>query len=100
MTLFATADSITRARLVGSAPTGYSEDPLLDVKVWESLHVAAPFERSAEFDLIHNSCDFLPLSYSALVETPVITTIHGFSSEKDLAGVPKVQPLQPLRGDQ
>ena len=81
VTLFATADSETGARLVGSAPTGYSEDPALDVKVWEALHISAVFERAAEFDLIHNSFDFLPLSYSALVDTPVITTIHGFSSE-------------------
>jgi glycosyltransferase involved in cell wall biosynthesis len=82
VTLFATADSLTRARLVGSAPTGYSEDDKLDAKVWESLHISAVFERAAEFDLIHNSFDFLPLSYSGLVETPVITTIHGFSSER------------------
>jgi glycosyltransferase involved in cell wall biosynthesis len=84
VTLFATADSITRARLVGSAPTGYSEDPELDVKVWECLHISGLFERAAEFDLIHNSFDFLPLSYSGLVETPVVTTIHGFSSDKIL----------------
>ena len=84
VTLFATADSVTSARLVGSAPTGYSEDPGLDVKVWEALHISAVFERAAEFDLIHNSFDFLPLSYSALVETPVVTTIHGFSSERIL----------------
>lgn len=84
VTLFATADSLTRARLVGSAPTGYSEDATLDAKVWESLHVSGLFERAAEFDLIHNSFDFLPLSYSGLVETPVVTTIHGFSSEKIL----------------
>ncbi|MBI3201282.1 MAG: glycosyltransferase family 4 protein [Myxococcales bacterium] len=84
VTLFATADSLTRARLVGSAPTGYSEDPELDAKVWESLHISAVFERAAEFDLIHNSFDFLPLTYSALVETPVVTTIHGFSSERIL----------------
>src|SRR5438876_9743202 len=82
VTLFATADSITRARLVGSAPTGYSEDPSLDAKVWEALHIAALFERAAEFDLIHNSFDFLPLTYSGLVGTPVLTTIHGFSSER------------------
>ena len=81
VTLFATADSETGARLVGSAPTGYSEDPALDVKVWEALHISAVFERAGEFDLIHNSFDFLPLSYSALVDTPVVTTIHGFSSE-------------------
>ncbi len=82
VTLFATADSQTRARLVGSAPTGYSEDAELDAKVWESLHISSVFERAAEFDLIHNSFDFLPLSYSGLVETPVVTTIHGFSSER------------------
>lgn len=82
VTLFATADSLTTARLVGTAPTGYSEDAGLDAKVWEGLHIAAVFERAGEFDLIHNSFDFLPLTYSALVDTPVVTTIHGFSSER------------------
>ena len=82
VTLFATADSVTRARLVGTAPTGYSEDPTLDPKVWESLHISAVFERAAEFDVIHNSFDFLPLTYSRLVDTPVVTTIHGFSSPR------------------
>ena len=85
VTLFATADSITTARLVGTAPTGYSEDPGLDPKVWEALHISAVFERAAEFDVIHNSFDFLPLTYSRLVRTPVVTTIHGFSSERIVA---------------
>jgi glycosyltransferase involved in cell wall biosynthesis len=84
VTLFATADSITQARLVGSAPCGYSEDADIDAKVWECLHIAAVFERASEFDLIHNSFDFLPLSFSGLVDTPVVTTIHGFSSERIL----------------
>jgi glycosyltransferase involved in cell wall biosynthesis len=82
VTLFATADSTTRARLVGTAPTGYAEDSTLDAKVWEALHIASAFERADEFDLIHNSFDFLPLSFSRLVDTPVVTTIHGFSSER------------------
>ncbi len=82
VTLFATADSVTHARLVGSAATGYSEDPELDPKVWESLHIASAFERADDFDLIHNGFDFLPLTYSRLVKTPVLTTIHGFSSER------------------
>jgi glycosyltransferase involved in cell wall biosynthesis len=84
VTLFATADSITRARLVGIAPRGYSEDADIDAKVWECLHISAVFERASEFDLIHNSFDFLPLSFSRLVDTPVVTTIHGFSSERIL----------------
>jgi glycosyltransferase involved in cell wall biosynthesis len=81
VTMFATADSVTTARLEGTTPTGYSEDAGLDPKVWGGLHVAAVFERAGEFDLIHNSFDFLPLTYSGLVDTPVVTTIHGFSSD-------------------
>ena len=82
VTLFATADSVTRAKLVGVCPRPYSEDASLDAKVWECLHISEVFERAAEFDLIHNHFDFLPLSYSRLVGTPVVTTIHGFSSAR------------------
>jgi glycosyltransferase involved in cell wall biosynthesis len=84
VTLFATADSKTRARLVAVAPRGYAEDASLDAKVYECLHVAAAFEQAAAgaFDILHNHFDFLPLTYSRLVPTPVVTTIHGFSSER------------------
>jgi glycosyltransferase involved in cell wall biosynthesis len=84
VTLFASGDSVTTARLASVVERGWSEDPGLDPKVAECLHIAAVFERAAagEFDLIHNSFDFLPLSYSALVSTPVLTTIHGFSSPR------------------
>jgi glycosyltransferase involved in cell wall biosynthesis len=84
VTLFATADSITSARLQAVAPTGYSEDPSLDAKVWEALHIALVFEQATEFDLIHNSFDFLPLAFTRLVTTPVVTTIHGFGSDSTL----------------
>src|ERR1700729_2537938 len=80
VTLFATGDSVTTAQLVSVAAQGYSESPDADPKVWECLHISEVFERAAEFDIIHNSFDFLPLTYSALVSTPVVTTIHGFSS--------------------
>ena len=82
VTLFATADSLTGARLHAVAPAGYEEDPTIDVKVCESLHIAAVFERAAQFDVISNQFDFLPLTYSRLTSTPVVTTIHGFSSER------------------
>jgi len=80
--MFATADSITSARLHAESPTGYEEDPTVDAKVREGLHNAAAFERAGEFDVISNQFDFLPLTYSRLVDTPVVTTIHGFSSER------------------
>jgi glycosyltransferase involved in cell wall biosynthesis len=84
VTLFATADSATKASLAAVCPRPYSEDSGLDPKVWECLHISEVFERAAEFDLIHNHFDFLPLSYSSLVKTPVLTTIHGFSSHRIL----------------
>ena len=84
VTLFATLDSITSGKLDGVAPQGYSEDLSLNAKVWEALHIAHLFERAGDFDLIHNQADFMPLIFSELVETPVVTTIHGFSSPKIL----------------
>lgn len=80
VTLFATADSKTSGKLVAVCPRGYEEDKTVEPKVWECLHICEVFERANEFDLIHNNFDFLPLTYSCLVETPVLTTIHGFSS--------------------
>jgi glycosyltransferase involved in cell wall biosynthesis len=82
VTLFATADSITTATLHATAPGGWSDDPDIEPKVAECLHIASAFERASDFDIIHNGFDFLPLTYSDLVDTPVITTIHGFSSER------------------
>ncbi len=84
VTLYATADSITAGRLKAVAPRPWSEDPELDPKVWECLHIASVFEEASSYDLIHNNFDFLPLSYSGLVDTPVLTTIHGFSSPRIL----------------
>jgi glycosyltransferase involved in cell wall biosynthesis len=83
-TLFATADSLTSARLGAVVARGYSEHPDVEPKVAECLHIAHAFERADEFDVIHNSFDFLPLTYSSLVDTPVLTTIHGFSSQRIL----------------
>ena len=82
VTLFATLDSQTAGTLAGVCPRPYSEDPAIDAKVWELLHVAHVFERAKEFDLIHNQADFVPLAFSRFVDTPIVTTIHGFSSER------------------
>ena len=82
VTLFATLDSLTSGCLDGVSPAGYSEDPSLEPKVWEALHIAHLFERAGDFDIIHNQADFVPLVFSRLVDTPVVTTIHGFSSPR------------------
>ena len=84
VTLFATADSVTDGKLHAVVPRPYEEDRSLDAKVCECLHISEVFEKAEDFDLIHNHFDFLPLSYSRLTKTPVLTTIHGFSSPKIL----------------
>jgi glycosyltransferase involved in cell wall biosynthesis len=86
VTLFATKDSVTSAHLCAVVDKGYEEDPNVDPKVAEYLHISEAFEHAAEFDLIHSHYDFMALSYSRLVKTPVLTTVHGFSS-------PRIMPM-------
>ncbi len=80
VTLFATADSQTSGALRAVCPQGYEEDLSLIPKVWECLHISELFEHAEDFDIIHNNFDFLPLTYTGFTATPVVTTIHGFSS--------------------
>ena len=84
VTLFATLDSVTQAKLDGVCPRPYEEDTELDGRVWEALHVAHALRRSGEFDLIHNHLDWLGLAFSGLARAPMVTTIHGFSSPRIL----------------
>src|SRR5579872_6077288 len=86
VTLFATKDSVTSAHLHAVVDRGYEEDRCIDPKVAEYLHISEAFEHAAEFDLIHSHYDFMALSYTRLVKTPVLTTIHGFSS-------PRIMPV-------
>ena len=85
VTLFATADSMTNATLNAVIKLGYETDKNQDAKVLECLHISHLMEHANDFDIIHNHFDFLPLTYSRLIKSPIITTIHGFSSEKILA---------------
>lgn len=91
VTLFATLDSATAGTLAGVVRAPYNEDPEIDAKVWEYRHLAYAFERADEFDLIHNQADFPAHAFSGLIRTPMVTTIHGFSSERIL---PMYKPFE------
>lgn len=82
VTLFATGDSITKGKLEYTIEKPYGENSELDAKVCECLHISNLMEKANQFDIIHNNFDFLPLTYSRLIKTPMVTTIHGFSSPK------------------
>jgi len=83
VTLYATGDSITKAKLRSICKTPYEESDI-NPKVWECLHISEIMEQADEYDIIHNNFDFLPLTYSRLIKTPIVTTIHGFSSPEIL----------------
>ncbi|TWU44595.1 D-inositol 3-phosphate glycosyltransferase [Rubripirellula tenax] len=84
VTLFATLDSQTSGKLDGVVPAPYGDDATIDAKVWEFRHLAHLFEQADQFDLIHNQADFPAQAFSRLVDTPIVTTIHGFSSDRIL----------------
>ena len=79
VTLFATKESQTNARLVGWVERGYEEDKSQIPLVSTCLHISKVMERADGFDLIHSNFDYLPLTYLRLINTPMLTTIHGFS---------------------
>jgi glycosyltransferase involved in cell wall biosynthesis len=86
VTLFATKESITSARLEGWIEKGYEEDKSQIPLVSTCLHISKVMEQAGQFDLIHNNFDYLPLTYLPLIKTPMLTTIHGFS-EPDILRV-------------
>ncbi len=91
VTLFATLDSVTSATLDGVVPASYNEDPSIDAKVWEFRHLSHLFAQADQFDLIHNQADFPAHAFASLTNTPIVTTIHGFSSDRIL---PMYAPFQ------
>ncbi len=84
VTLFATGNSSTKGKLEYISETAYAENQNLEPKVWECLHISNLMEQAHKYNLIHNNFDFLPLTYSKLINTPMLTTIHRFSSPKIL----------------
>jgi glycosyltransferase involved in cell wall biosynthesis len=76
VTLFASGDSLTRARLVPGCER-FLRGTGRDAGILTMLNVTACLERASEFDIIHNHTCFEGLSTAGLVRTPMLTTLHG-----------------------
>jgi glycosyltransferase involved in cell wall biosynthesis len=79
VTLFATADSTTRARLHAIFPHGYWHDlNMWPWELYEMLNLAAAVERAADFDIIHYEAAYYPMSlaFARLSQTPIVQTLH------------------------
>ncbi len=88
VTLFATGDSVTRARLHATFPHGYWDDAeMWPWELYEMLNLAAAVERAAEFDIIHYQAAYYPmaLAFSRLSAAPLVQTLHHSPRAPELA---------------
>jgi glycosyltransferase involved in cell wall biosynthesis len=88
VTLFASGDSETDARLVAVTREALRLSPEdVDPNVHLMLELGQVFEGADQFDVIHSHVDFFALPFARLVDTPVVTTLHG---RLDLPGLPAI----------
>ncbi|HEX2651411.1 MAG TPA: glycosyltransferase family 4 protein [Burkholderiales bacterium] len=93
VTLFASGDSQTSARLVRAVPRSLWSETALHDSVASLLRMHGElFYSSFDFDLIHTHTDYFALPFAALSLAPVLTTLHG---RLDLPDVPEVLRLYP-----
>jgi glycosyltransferase involved in cell wall biosynthesis len=88
VTLFATADSKTSAKLSSIYTRGYWHDlNMWPWELYEMLNLAAAVERAAEFDIIHYEAAYYPMSlaFTRLSPTRIIQTLHHSPSTDEVA---------------
>jgi glycosyltransferase involved in cell wall biosynthesis len=76
VTLFASGDSLTRAKLVAVCPD-FLRGKQKEKSIYNMRNVVACLERAEEFDVIHNHTVLEGLSMAGLTRTPMLTTLHG-----------------------
>ena len=88
VTLLATADSKTTAKLHATFPHGYWDDESMwPWELYEMLNLAAAVERAREFDIIHYEAAYYPISlaFTRLSPTPIVQTLHHSPSAAEIA---------------
>jgi glycosyltransferase involved in cell wall biosynthesis len=97
VTLFASGDSVTRARLVAACPRSLRLDPgCVDQLAHHVVMLEQVSRRAAEFDIIHYHCDYLHFPLSQGCPTPHVTTLHGRLDMPDLQPLYRTFADQPL----
>jgi glycosyltransferase involved in cell wall biosynthesis len=78
VTLFASGDSQTLAKLESVHPRALRLDPTIkEYAVYEMMELGTVYQRAAEFDIIHSHMGFSALPFAELVKTPTVHTLHG-----------------------
>lgn len=79
VTLFATGDTTTSAKLAAVYPHGYWHDESMwPWELYEMLNLSAAVERAREFDIIHFQAAYYPMSlgFVRLSPVPLVQTLH------------------------
>ena len=78
VTLFASGDSVTSARLEAVWPRALRLDgSVRDPNALHMLMLERVYQRAAEFDFLHFHLDYYPFSLFSRQPTPFVTTLHG-----------------------
>lgn len=85
VTLFASGDSLSLAKLESVHPQALRLDPSVkECNIYEMLQLSRVYEQAQEFDIIHSHMGCAALPYTRLVKTPTVHTLHGiFTSDNE-----------------
>jgi glycosyltransferase involved in cell wall biosynthesis len=85
VTLFASGDSLTRARLVPVCPVSLRTDPTCHERLPHHILLLEQVrQRRAEFDIVHYHIDYLHFPLNRQIDLPQVTTLHGRLDLPDL----------------
>ncbi|WP_240348022.1 glycosyltransferase family 4 protein [Longitalea arenae] len=87
VTLFASGDSITKAKLVSVTPTALRLSNSVDQVAGHILQIQEVMDRAHEFDLLHFHTDYLHFPVMRFCDTRSLTTLHG------RLDIPELKPL-------
>jgi glycosyltransferase involved in cell wall biosynthesis len=97
VTLFASGDSLTRARLEAVCPQSLRLNPqCIDSLASHIVMLNRVFQQKDDFDLIHFHVDYLHFPISEREQMPVLTTLHGRLDIPDLVAVYREFPHAPV----
>jgi glycosyltransferase involved in cell wall biosynthesis len=97
VTLFASGDSTTKARLVACCPKALRLNPdCIDQLAHHYVMLEEIFARAEEFDIIHFHIDYLHFPISRVTEIPQLTTLHGRLDLTDLPPLYHKYPDMPV----
>jgi glycosyltransferase involved in cell wall biosynthesis len=97
VTLFASADSVTTARLVPMCDRSLRLDPgCVDQMAHHVRQVDQVYRHAHDFDIIHFHIDYLHYPVSARLGAPRLTTLHGRLDLPDLQPLYRSFPEEPV----